>query len=240
LSTADRYTRLFARNVRIAVMNIPDALLPSGWYWAAHALMAAVVIWAVRTAPWGRLRDNAQSHLWLGTCVALLVLWNIRPVPLHGIDFHLLGATAFALMFGPRLAILGLSIVVASLFVAGGLPPDAFSVNALLLAVLPVGLSHAILRLAERMLPRHFFIYIFVTAFFGAALAMAASGCASVGLIIAYGAPQVALMAEQFLPYCLLLAFAEATLTGMIITIFVVYRPQWVGTFDDARYLPRP
>jgi uncharacterized membrane protein len=91
----------------------------------------------------------------------------------------------------------------------------------------------------ERTLPRNFFIYIFLTAFFGAALAGAASGSAAIGLIAAFGAPPLAFMAEQFLPYCLLLAFAEATLTGMVITLLVVYRPRWVGTFDDTRYLSR-
>jgi len=37
----------------------------------------------------------------------------------------------------------------------------------------------------------------------------------------------------------LLLAFGEATLTGMIVTLAVVYKLQWVATFDDARYLGR-
>jgi uncharacterized membrane protein len=219
-------------------MHIPEALLPPLWYWAAHLLMACLAAWILLTAPWRRLADNAQSHVWLGTCVGLMVLWSIHPGPLRGLDFHLLGATAFTLMFGPQLAILGLSVVIGSRVVMGDLPFEAFSVNALLLAGLPVALSHGILRLVEAALPRNFFIYIFVTAFFGAALVMAASGGIAVGLLAAYGPPPLALLAEQFLPYCLLLAFAEATLTGMIITLLVVYRPRWVGTFDDARYLP--
>jgi uncharacterized membrane protein len=221
-------------------MNIPDALLPSVWYWAAHVLMAGVAGWIILTAPWKRLKDNAQSHAWLGTCVSLMVLWSIHSGLLRGLDFHLLGATAFALMFGPQLAILGLSVVVSMLVVTGRVPLEAFSVNVLFLAVLPVAVSHGILRVVEGALPRNFFIYIFVTAFFGAALAMAASGTTAIGLVATFGAPPLALLAEQFLPYCLLLAFAEATLTGMVITLLVVYRPQWVGTFDDARYLSRP
>ena len=32
------------------------------------------------------------------------------------------------------------------------------------------------------------------------------------------------------------LALGEATLTGIALTLAVVYRPQWVATFDDARY----
>lgn len=27
------------------------------------------------------------------------------------------------------------------------------------------------------------------------------------------------------------------TLTGMVLTLAVVYRPSWVATFDDARYI---
>lgn len=50
-----------------------------------------------------------------------------------------------------------------------------------------------------------------------------------------FAAPAVAFAAEQFLPCRLLLAFTEATLTGMVVAIFVVWRPHWVGTFDDAR-----
>lgn len=68
---------------------------------------------------------------------------------------------------------------------------------------------------------------------------MAASALATTSVLLGFAAPAVALAADQFLPYWLLLAFAEATLTGMVVTIFVVYRPDWVGTFDDARYLYR-
>ena len=28
-----------------------------------------------------------------------------------------------------------------------------------------------------------------------------------------------------------------ATASGMVMTLLVVYRPRWVATFDDARYL---
>jgi uncharacterized membrane protein len=38
-------------------------------------------------------------------------------------------------------------------------------------------------------------------------------------------------------PYLIYLAFGEATLSGMVLTLAVVYRPRWVATFDDARYI---
>ena len=32
------------------------------------------------------------------------------------------------------------------------------------------------------------------------------------------------------------MGFGEATLTGMLLTLLVVYRPAWVATFNDAHY----
>jgi uncharacterized membrane protein len=33
------------------------------------------------------------------------------------------------------------------------------------------------------------------------------------------------------------MSWAEAFTSGALITVLVVYRPQWVTTFDDRRYL---
>jgi uncharacterized circularly permuted ATP-grasp superfamily protein len=43
----------------------------------------------------------------------------------------------------------------------------------------------------------------------------------------------------EYVPYLVYLAFGEATVTGMALTLAVVYRPQWVATFDDADHRPR-
>jgi len=220
-------------------MNISSALLPSAWYLLAHVLVIAAAVAFVLRAPWRRLGDSAFSHLWLGACVSLLVLWSIRSPAIGGLEFHFLGATAVTLMFGPGLAVACLALVMVGRLLMGQIDPAAFSIDVLLLAFLPVALSHATLRVSQRVLPPNLFIYIFVAAFFGAGVAMLGSGGATVGLHAIYGTQGEVMMAEAFLPYCLLLGFAEATLTGMIVTLLVVYRPAWVGTFDDARYLLR-
>ncbi len=33
------------------------------------------------------------------------------------------------------------------------------------------------------------------------------------------------------------MAWAESFTTGMIMPVLVIYRPEWVATFDDKRYL---
>ncbi len=105
------------------------------------------------------------------------------------------------------------------------------------MVAVPVATSWLVLRVAERRLPPNFFIYVFVAAFFGAALSLAAAGIAG-ATALTWGAgrdPQ--LVFGEYVPYLIYLAFGEATVSGMALTLAVVYRPQWVATFDDARYI---
>ncbi len=218
-------------------MNFPDGLLPSSWQWLAHLLFFGVLVWSVRAAPWSRLRDNEQLHLFLGLCVALMLLWSIKTGIRPGLNFHLLGATVFTLMFGPWLAIIGLSVVLLGVTFYGLSGWESFSVNALLMGVLPVTLSYSIFRLADSRLPNHFFVYIFINAFVGAAFSMAFTGLAATGVLALAGTYTVDYLTSNYLPYFLLMGWSEALLSGMMLTLLVVYRPQWVATFDDARYI---
>lgn len=218
-------------------MNFPDGLLPPSWQWFAHLLFVVVLGWSVYAAPWRRLRDSEQLHLFLGACVALMLLWSIKTGIRPGLNFHLLGATVFTLMFGPWLAIVGLGVVLLGVTFYGLSGWASFSVNGLLMGVLPVSVSFFIYRLVDSRLPNHFFIYIFVNAFIGAAIAMALTGLAATGLLALAGAYTADYLTSNYLPYFLLMGWSEALLSGMMLTLLVVYRPQWVATFDDARYI---
>ncbi len=219
-------------------MNLPDHLLPSAWYWFAYALYAMVLGAAIRFAPWRRLRDSEQLHLFLGTCVTLMLLWSFLKTGIKpGLNFHVLGATLFTLMFGPSLAIVGLSVVLLGVTYFGFSGWESFSANALLMGALPVTVSYAVYRLADGRLPNHFFVYIFVNAFLGGALAMTITGLATTGVFALSGAYSADYLVSNYLPYYLLMGWSEAVLTGMLATLLVVYKPEWVATFDDARYI---
>ena len=218
-------------------MNFPDGLLPPSWQWLAHLLFVAVLAWSVAAAPWRRLRDNEQLHLFLGACVALMLLWSIKTGIRPGLNFHLLGATVFTLMFGPWLAIVGLGVVLLGVTFYGLSGWASFSVNGLLMGVLPVMASYLVYRLVDSKLPNHFFVYIFLNAFVGAAVAMALTGLVATGLLVLAGAYTADSLSSNSLPYFLLMGWSEALLSGMMLTLLVVYRPQWVATFDDARYI---
>lgn len=218
-------------------MNLPDTLLNQAWYVAAWAVWVPLFVQCVRRAPWARLKDSSQSNLWLGMIVLLVLLWSLKAGVKPGLTLHLLGATAFTLCLGPQLAFIGLSAVLAGVTFNGGEGWLSFALNSLLLAGVGVATSWGVFRLAERWLPKHFFVYVFVNAFFGSALTLLVVG-ACIALVLALGgAYSFEYMWGEYLPYFLLLGFSEAWLSGMVMTLFVIYRPDWVATFDDSRYL---
>lgn len=218
-------------------MNLPDELLGEAWYWMAWAIWLPLFARSVWRAPWLRLRDSELMNVWLGMIVLLAVLWTMKAGVKPGLSLHLLGATVFTLCFGPYLAFIGMSLVVlAVMFNAGG-GAFPYAANALLLAGVGVFCSHTLFRLLAGVLPKNFFIYVFVNSFFGAALTILGVGLAATLLFGISGAYTWDYLFDEYFPYFLLLGFAEAWLSGMTMTLFVVYRPAWVVTFDDSRYL---
>lgn len=218
-------------------MNLPDSLLDEGWYWAAWAVWVPLFVRSVWRAPWARLKESAQSNLWWGMIVILMLLWSLVAGVKPGLSLHLLGATVFTLCFGPHFAFIGLSLVLAGVTFNGAGGWLSFGFNSLVMAGVGAWVSYGLFLLVERFLPRHFFIYVFVNGFFGAALTVLAVGVSASALLALGGAYSFEYLVEEYLPYYLLLGFSEAWLSGMVMTLLVVYRPDWVATFDDSRYL---
>lgn len=202
--------------------------------WGIWLPLFARSVWR---APWRRLGDSEQLNVWLGMVVVLVLVWSLKAGVKPGLALHLLGATVFTLSFGPALAFIGLSLVTAGITLNGEAGAFAYAANALLLAGAGVAFNHLLFRLLADLLPRHFFIYVFVNGFLGAALTVLGVGALATLLLAVAGAYEWDYLLSEYFPYCFLLAFAEAWLSGMVMTLFVVYRPQWVVTFDDSRYL---
>lgn len=220
-------------------MNFPDGLFPESWQWAAWLFLLPAVAWLMRKAPWKRLAEPGRSHVWFGAIVALSLLWTMNAGVRPGLNLHLLGATALTLMFGFHLAVLAMLAVLAVTTANGAGGWQAFGLNAWVLALFPVAVAHGWLRLVERRLPGHLFVFIFLGAFANAALTLGATAIAATLLLSAGTAYDMQTVFGEYLPYFLLMCFPEAWLTGAFITLFVVYLPEWVGSFDDSRYLAR-
>ena len=196
-----------------------------------------IVVLAMQRAPWTRFVESEPVHVWYGTIFCLIVLWNVQATIGEGFRFHLLGIAAFTLLAGPALALVGGAVVmILQIVVRGGLWANAGLAFVTMVAV-PVATAWLVLRVAERRLPPNFFVYVFVVAFFGAGLSLAVAGIAG-AVALTWGAGRPAeLVFGEYVPYLIYLAFGEATVSGMLLTLAVVYRPRWVATFDDARYI---
>jgi len=200
------------------------------------ALVAGAAAVALLFRPWQVLRAPALRAPWLAALVILPLLWAAQSRLPPDFPAALSGACLLVLMFGWPLAVLTLcAVAAAAAWLAGG---DA--VRALELAAwngaVPATAALAIGIATRRWLPKHLFVYILARAFIGTALAVVAAA-ASRGWLAGgeAGAPGPAIF-----PAAWLVAWGEAFLTGALTAIFVAFRPQWLLTYSDARYLPPP
>ena len=220
-------------------MNLPDGLLGANWILLSWALFVWLALLAVRRAPWRVLADSARLNAFLATIVALIVLWHLQAGVKPGLSLHLLGATVFTLCFGWALAFIGLCLVLVGIGLNGFSGWQTFAFNALLMAGVGVAVSTLVHRLVDRLLPPHLFIYIFGKGFFAAALAVISVGTVACGLLALAGTYDSEYLLAEYLPYFLLLGFSEAWLSGMMATLFAVYRPELLADFDDSHFLGR-
>jgi uncharacterized membrane protein len=200
-------------------------------------LAAALLVSVIRAAPWSRFASSEAVHVWYGAILFVLMLWSLQATVGDGFTFHLLGTTGLALLFGPALALVGAALALALLLVVHGGSWANAGVAFVTMGAVPVGTTLIVLRFSERRLPPNFFVYVFVAVFFGAFASYAAGGLAGAAVLALGGGRSAAVVFGEYVPYLLYLSFGEATLTGMLLTLAVVYRPRWVATFDDARYL---
>jgi len=214
----------------------PNSLSPA-WTMTGWAIGVPILLWALRRAPWRRLAEGDLVHVFGGAIVCEIVLWTLKATIGGAFTFHLLGVTGFTLAAGPQLALIGSAIAVPLQIAVHGGKWENAGIGFVTMAAIPVAVAWTVHRSAQRRLPPNFFIYIFVGAFFGAGAALGAGSLAAAAAL-AYGAGVPAhLVFGEYVPYLLFLAWGEAMLTGMVVTLLVVYRPQWIVTFDDARYL---
>jgi uncharacterized membrane protein len=218
-------------------MEVSGALFTSGFSWGFGILYGIALFAALRHAPWGRLRESEQLHVFLGAVVSLLLLWHMRAQVNPGLSFHLLGITVVTLMVGWSFAVIGSSLALLGVTLNSGQGWDAFFINAVITGVVPVTLTLVFLVLIRHFLPRNFFIYVLVNGFLCAGLVGIASGYLTTGLLVWSGAYTYAELEQTFLPFFPLMFLPEAMLNGWITVAMVAFRPEWVGSFSDEQYI---
>ena len=204
--------------------------------WVANLAALGILGMAIRRVPWRRLSQR-QLTGWLGASTLLAILWQFAADVRPGIAIHLLGASALCLIARRDKALIGTAIVVLA-NCANGRMSWALAGWTWLLAIVPaIYLANGMLAWSRRQLPANYFVYFFANGFFGAGLGYClGTFCLYAGYVLAGHYPLNALI-DEALPYNLLFAWAEAFTTGLVLAPLVIYRPEWVESFDDAFYL---
>ena len=197
---------------------------------AVLAALAALV--ALAFQPWAVLRAPALRDPYVAAVILLGLAWAAQARLPASLPVVLSGACLLVLMFGWPLAVLTVLGLAAGAWLAGAGLAHALQLAAwagVVPATLALGLGVA----TRRWLPRQVFVYILGRAFFGTALSVALA--AVLHVVWLRHAPvdgELPLLTAGWL-----IAWGEAFLTGALTAIFVAYRPQWLLTWSDERYL---
>ena len=181
--------------------------------------------------------NKQQQHLIFGTAASLFVLWLFKAGIFEGLDVHFLGLSVLTLMLGFRNAIIASFIALLGANAVGYGSWENVGVNGLLGTVLPISITYLFYMLSFHHIPRQLFVYIFVCAFFPAALSIALKTLTLGAFYYIEGTYPWDIIFNNYVLLIPLLVFPEALLNGMAITLLVIYQPTWVYTFHDKFYL---
>jgi len=218
-------------------MNLPDNLIAFPWPLYSHFIIAPIMIWAIWTAPWHKLKQSDSQHVFFGAIVVLSIIWNIKAGISPGLSFHLLGVMVFYLLFGWQFALFGLMLVLLVITFSGSSGWETYSLNCLFMVVIPLTVSHSIFVLVDSKLPNNYFVYVLVNGFLGAALALFSCLLSNITFLVMTETYTYQYIAYEYIPFIPLMLFPEALLNGLLMSIFVANCPSWVSTFDDDRYI---
>lgn len=210
----------------------------AGWALQLGSVMLALVVLAqaARRLPWFKWRgDRDAQRAWLVFVAVLIALRFAVFDQIPGLRLHFLGAAVATLMFGRAFALWAMAFVSLGAWLGGAGVWMGPALDFLVCGAVPVFWMQWQHEQVQRRLPNHLFVYVFVTAFFGGALTAFFSQVARAAWLWSTDAHALAI--EHYLIAAPLMMFGEAFFTGGTLAILVVYRPQWVASFDDARYL---
>lgn len=218
-------------------MHYIDVTVPLWLQLVSAVGLTLVLVWMFRGMTWDEVFVPGRVQHFVLATLALVVIWSMRAAAVDGLAMHFLGVVVVTLVFGWQLAILMATLAMVALALLGIVDPMLVPLKILLTGVAPALMTWGLLQFSERRLPPHMFIYLYVVGFFG--------GMLSVLVVMGGNALVFGLFTDAswesifdgYLQYLPLLVLPEGVINGMIITGLVMFRPEWVATYSDARYV---
>jgi len=220
-------------------MNLHAELVAGFWLWSSWAIFIPSLLWAVWRANWRQLINPQDSHVWFAAVILLWMMWRLSVTISNypGLEFHLLLVTTITLMFGWPFAVLSVSLAEWMLSMEGLAAWSGYALNTLGNGLLPIAITYLIFKIVGWWLPKHFFIYIYLCAFLGGALSMLISRLLGMLILLSSGAYSFEQLHSHYFSILPIMLFPEAFLNGAVMTLLVVFKPEWVSSFHDEQYL---
>lgn len=196
---------------------------------------------AAAVQPWRLLRryDGQLPPLvtpFLACLTILPWLWSWPGLAALPLPLHWSGAPLVMLMLGWPLAVPVITVAGLSTMLTN----DHTLVQALSLTVWSGVLPATLVLLLGHGVRKAFgaqpMAYMLGRAFLVPMLALAACGLVAAALTFGLTGPNAGIQRIALA----LLAMGEASWTCAVVSLLVAYRPQWLATWSDAMYLPRP
>ena len=203
----------------------------------APLLVFTALAIALSFKPWRLLANTALISPLLAALVITPWLWALPWLHRMPIQLQLSGACLIGLVLGWPLAVPVLCIVALTTGLIAPVPWQQQIDMALWLGIVPATLSFLLGMALRRWVSKNLFVYILGRAFLGTAICLFVSGALaqwSGQILTVTVEPDLAMVARW------LLAWGDAVVTGMMVAVFVAFRPQWLATWSDSLYVPPP
>jgi cobalt/nickel transport system permease protein len=222
------------------VVHIPDGFIDAPTSLAAGAAAAGVLVVCVRRS--GEMMEDKQAPM-AGLVAAFVFAVQMLNFPVvGGTSGHLLGGALAAILVGPYLGTLCVSVVLmvqALVYADGGL--SALGLNILNMAVVGAFGGYAIFLLARRVLPATRTGVVAASA----VAALLSVVLASLAFTLEYaiggaGGASVARVAGAMVGVHILIGLGEALITAMTVSAVLAVRPDLVHGARDLVHGPAP
>ena len=202
-------------------------------------LSLCVIVWCLCLRPWRPLlEDTALQHRWMAATLAVMLMWQLRAQAVDWLTLHLVFTVLMTLVFKMPLALISNVMINVAMVAIGRNDWSLMGANVLVTGIVPAIVTGFVWRIVDRRLPDNLMVFLFACGFFGTALATLGGGLSAVALIIVAGTdPEAVYLAQEYARFLPLLMPSEAFITGMLLSILLVYHPSWVATFNDHRYI---
>ena len=202
-------------------------------------LSLGVIVWCLCLRPWRPLlEDTALQHRWMAATLAVMLMWQLRAQAVDWLTLHLVFTVLMTLVFKMPLALISNVMINVAMVAIGRNDWSLMGANMLVTGIVPATVTGFVWRIVDRRLPDNLMVFLFACGFFGTALATLGGGLSAVALIIVAGTdPEAVYLAQEYARFLPLLMPSEAFITGMLLSILLVYHPSWVATFNDHRYI---